>query len=44
MIKGKKIYERSKFINVNEGINELIETSEKYEKEQYRSVISLESL
>ncbi len=44
IIKGKKIYERSKFISVNEGLNELIETSEKCEKEEYRSVISLESL
>ena len=32
IIKGKKIYERSKFISVNEGLNELIETSEKCEK------------
>ena len=39
--KGKKIYERSKFISVNEGLNEL---SEKCEKEEYRSIISLESL
>ena len=44
LIKGKKIYERSKFISVNEGLNELIETSEKCEKEEYRSVIGLESL
>ena len=44
IIKGKKIYERSKFISVNEGLNELIETSEKCEKEEYRSVIGLESL
>ena len=36
-----EIYERSKFIRVNEGLNELIETSEKCEKEEYRSVISL---
>ena len=39
-----EIYESSKFIRVNEGLNELIETSEKCEKEEYRSVIGLESL
>ena len=44
LIKGKKIYEKPKFMSVNEGLNELIETSEKCEKEEYRSTISLESL
>ena len=44
LIKGKKIYERPKFMSVNEGLNELIEASEKCEKEEYRGVIGLESL
>ena len=44
LIKGKKIYEKPKFMSVNEGLNELIEASEKCEKEEYRGVIGLESL
>ena len=31
-------------MSVNEGLNELIEASEKCEKEEYRGVIGLESL
>ena len=44
LIKGNKIYEKPKFMSVNEGLNELIEASEKCEKEEYRGVIGLESL
>lgn len=44
LIKGKKIYEKPKFMSVNEGLNELIEASEKCEKEEFRGVVGLESL